>query len=85
MSEIVQSETLEMLINLRKTIREEVANLDDELFNEMIVTFHEVFDDLKDIVFDKRNREARKDFEEGWGGQSIQFVIDCIPEIHRII
>jgi 2-polyprenyl-3-methyl-5-hydroxy-6-metoxy-1,4-benzoquinol methylase len=85
MGNIVQTKILEKLTDLKIAISEEAANLDDKSFGEMILSFHEVFDNLKDIVFDKRNGEARKDFEEGWGAQSVQFVIDCIPEIHRIM
>jgi len=85
MKSIVKSELADTLINLKKLIHEEINLLDDKSFNNVISLWHEVFDELKDAVFDNKNRDARVDFEEGWGAQSVQFVIDSIPEIHRIM
>jgi len=85
MNEISQSDALEMMVNLKKLLHDEAHSLDNESFDKLNHSFQELFDVFKDIAFDKRNKDSRKDFEEGWGAQSIQFVIDCIPEIHRIM
>ena len=85
MSNVENNEIIDLLNRLRESINSKVPHLEGEEFDETIALFHQVYGDLKDIVFDNRNKGARKDFEDGWGGQSIQFVIDCIPEIHRIM
>lgn len=85
MSQIVKSRLSDLLVDLKKNIHEEVSLLDDEDFNDVISLWHETFDALKDAIFDNRHQKARGEFEEGWGAQSIQFVIDCIPELHRIM
>lgn len=85
MNEIVKSKLPEILINLKKCFHEEIALLDNESFNNVISMYHEASDALKDAVSDERNRETRIGFEEGWGAQSLQFAIDCVPELHRIM
>ena len=85
MSNVSKHEIIDLLNHLKYVVSSEVPNLEGKEFDEAIALFHEVYDEIKDIVFDKRNKGARQDFEEGWGAQSIQFVIDCIPEIHRIM
>ena len=85
MNQVDKPQLSDLLINLKESIHEEVPLLDDKGFNNIINLWHEAFDSLKDAVFDNRHQNARVEFEEGWGAQSIQFVIDCIPELHRIM
>ncbi len=86
MKQLAKSPIEEKLIDLKKIIQENTGILeDDESFERIISLWHETYDELKDAVFDRRNRDARIDFENGWAAQSIQFVIDCLPEFHRIM
>ncbi len=72
------------LQDLKKVIGN-IAELSEPEFNETIELWHEVVDELKDVVFDSRNGQSRLKYEFGWGAQSIQFAIDCIPHFHRIL
>ena len=72
-------------LNTLKVNLQYINQLDDSSFYEVISLWHEVFGELKSSVFDPKNKMARNEFEEGWGAQSLQFVIDCIPEFHRIL
>ncbi len=72
------------LKDLKKVIGN-IAELSEPEFNETIELWHEVVDEIKDVVFDSRNNQSRLKYEFGWGAQSIQFAIDCIPHFHRIL
>lgn len=86
--ELNTSADLKKLLAILEALKQNigaVGQLDDSSFDKVISLWHETHDELKNAVFDKSNKQARSDFEEGWGAQSVQFVIDCIPEIHRIL
>lgn len=79
-----QLQIKQALQNLKEIIGD-IAKLPEPEFNETIQLWHEVVDEVKDAVFDSRNGQSRLKYEFGWGAQSIQFAIDCIPHFHRIL
>jgi len=84
----LNADSKDLIVESLKLLKEhikDVSQLDNSCFDEVIALWHETLGELKDAVFDKKNKQARINFEEGWGAQSVQFVIDCIPEFHRIL
>lgn len=75
--------TLEHLKCLLKII----PSLSRSEFEQIIEMYHEINQSLKDLVYtpNPRNKNEREKFEYGWGAQSMQFIIDCLPEFHRIL
>jgi len=78
-------------LQIQKTLQDlkqvigNIAELSEPEFDETIKLWHEVVDELKDAVFDSRNHQSRLKYEFGWGAQSTQFAIDCVPYFHRIL
>ncbi len=68
-----------------KLLLPHVAKLTDFEFDEFIKVWHDVVEKLKDVVYDPDNKRSRLEYEYGWGAQSIQYAIDCIPEFHRLL
>lgn len=77
--------SIEKKINQLNNSIHKIGMMDDESFNNVVSLWHQLNNNLKSAIFDKNNKDALTDFEMGWGAQSIQFSIDCIPEIHRIM
>ncbi|NQV00368.1 MAG: class I SAM-dependent methyltransferase [Parcubacteria group bacterium] len=70
-----------------RTLISTVSEFKEEEFDEFLTSWHEIQQRLKDYVYvtDPRNTLSRLTFEFGWGAQSAQFVIDCIPHFQRIL
>ena len=63
---------------------EPIKQASNEEIQEVIKSVLVLNKELKEICV--RNAKFRfEDFERKWVAQSIQFTIDCIPEIHRIL
>ena len=59
----------------------------DAHFAEFIQQWHATSDALKDAIYvaGKGNMESREEFEFGWGADSVQFAMDCIPAFHSVL
>jgi 2-polyprenyl-3-methyl-5-hydroxy-6-metoxy-1,4-benzoquinol methylase len=82
----IKDALIEKMTELQELVRK-VPQLADAEFNDVAAAWQGLVDTLKDAVYDlnPRNKFTRADFEYGWGAQSAQFMIDCIPEFHAIL
>jgi len=85
MSSNLSDELFNALAQLR-ALMPSVANLDENEFQRFTAHWHATTDELKDAVFvpNPRNRNPdRRKFEFASGAQSIQFMADILPFLHR--
>lgn len=79
------------LIKALKDVRKYAAlipELSTLRFEQLIEPWREAVSAVKDGVYvsDKKlNMDSREEFEYGWGAYSVQYAIDCMPEIHRVL
>lgn len=62
-----------------------LSRLKDEEYDTFVTAWHGLVDAVKLAAYDPRHQRSVLDFEFGWGAHSVQYVIDCLPEFHRVL
>lgn len=75
----------EQIVKTKEMIGD-VAQLNDSDFDEVMTVWHDLCNTLKGAVYDPSPANKHQyNFEFLFAPQSMQFVIDCIPEYHRVL
>ena len=73
----------ELLDQIRSSLHTIEDAADEEILN-IIEKWHSVSHELKKICV-RNAKHTFENFENKWVAQTLQFAIDCVPELHRIL
>jgi 2-polyprenyl-3-methyl-5-hydroxy-6-metoxy-1,4-benzoquinol methylase len=64
-----------------------LSTTDDKAYAEFVEQWHASTSAVKKQIYvsDDNNKDSQDLFEYGWGAHSIQFAMDCIPELHKVM